>query len=252
MAREKVLARAVVLRSVDYGDRDRILTLLVQGRGKRSTFAKGARASRRFAGALESFRVSQVNFVERGLEKMATLTEACVVEDFPGIERSFDKISLAAFATELIRELFQEGEGGNQVFDALTKHYRKLDRCPDEPDQLETDLDTFVLKILSMAGFAPSLQRCCRCRLKVGPTQSWHFLLSGQGAICSDCIRHEDRSMETNPDLFATMNQMALQYLEGPPQREKLLNIRPLIQAMIRSAVGKDLRSTQFLVMVLT
>jgi DNA repair protein RecO (recombination protein O) len=105
MAREQIQAEAVVLRKVDYGERDRILTLLVEGRGKRSVFAKGARGSKRFSGALENYRISQCTLIDRGLDKMATLTEARVVKAFKGIDTSFDKISIAAFCTELVREL---------------------------------------------------------------------------------------------------------------------------------------------------
>jgi DNA repair protein RecO (recombination protein O) len=252
MAREQLQAEAVVLRKVDYGERDRILTLLVNGRGKRSAFAKGARGSKRFSGALESYRVSQFTLIDRGIEKMATLTEARVVTAYPGIEASFDKLSLAAYCTELVRELLQDGEGGDVPFQALTDHYARLHASKEASNHLESDLNTFILRVLSNAGFAPALSRCFRCGKKVSAAKSWCFVLSGQGARCPKCSRPEDRGHPTHPHLLMVMGRMSQGYLQSAPEAEVLRDIRPMIKATLRAVLGKDLRSRQFLNMVLT
>ena len=58
--------RAIVLRTVDYGESDRVVTLLTAERGKLAAFARGARASRRrFGGALEPFTLLAVEARER-------------------------------------------------------------------------------------------------------------------------------------------------------------------------------------------
>ena len=42
---ERVKLTGVVLRTVDYGESDRVVSLLTEERGKLSAFARGARAS---------------------------------------------------------------------------------------------------------------------------------------------------------------------------------------------------------------
>ena len=253
MARELVQARAVVLRSVDYGERDMILTLLMEGLGKRSAIAKGGKSSkRRFPGALENFRVSRFTFTDRGPSRMAMLAEARVVEDFPGIEGSFEKISAAAYATELVRELIQDGEGGQRLFAATTAHYRQLNTCEDAVAQIEADLGTFVLRVLSLAGFEPSLRHCFRCGSLVSDARAWRFMLSGQGAICTGCRREGERTLETTRDVLMTMDRLAGGYAEQMPEVGLLREMRPMMQDMVKSALGKDLKSSAFLKMVLT
>ena len=60
--------KAIVLRSIDYGESDRILTFLTDDFGKLKGIAKGARRSRRrFANALEPFSLSTLHFSRRHL-----------------------------------------------------------------------------------------------------------------------------------------------------------------------------------------
>lgn len=252
MAREQVEAHAMVLRAVDYGERDVVLTLLLEGMGKRSAIAKGGKASkRRFAGALEKFRVSRFSFTDRGPDKMAVLGEAKVVEDYPGIERSFDKISVAAYATEMVRELLRDGEGGQGMFASLVRHYRQLSQCEDEIVRLEADLHTFTLRTLSRAGFAPSLTRCVRSGVALESSPRWRFLLTGQGLLHPDQRRPGDHSVEIARDVVEIMRGMGESYVELPPPAGVLRQMRPMMQGMVHAALGKELRSREYLKMVM-
>ncbi len=252
MSREQIQARALVLRAVDFGERDCILTLLIEGLGKRSAMAKGGRASkRRFAGTLESFRISRFTLTDRGSDKMAWLVEARVEEDFPGIEASFEKISAAAYATELVRELLREGEGGEMIFAALAAHYRQSDGAEDERARLEADLTTLTLRALALAGFAPSLERCFRCQAPVTEAPGWRLMAEGQGAVCAGCLEQGERSFETDRGELVVMDRLYGGYAEDLPSIEVLRKMRPKLQSMVSSAVGKELRSQEFLKMVL-
>lgn len=252
MSREQIQARAVVLRAVDYGENDRILTLLLEGLGKRSAIAKGGKSSKkRFAGALENFRVSRFTFTDRGPDKMLLLAEASVVEDFPGVESSFEKISMTSFATELTRELLQDAEGGELLFAALVAHYRQASASEDALVRLEADLTTYVLRALSLAGYGPSLTRCVRTGRPLVESDTWRFLLTGQGIIHPSQRRQGERTVESTREVFEEMYRLAGGYVERLPAPTLLRCMRPMLQGMVHSAVGKELRSGEFLRMVM-
>ncbi len=252
MAREQIEAHAMVLRAVDYSERDVVLTLLFEGLGKRSAIAKGGKASKkRFAGALEKFRVCRFTFTDRGPEKMAVLGEAKVVEDYPGIEGSFDKISVAAYATEMVRELLRDGEGGEGMFSSLVRHYRQMSECEDEVERLEADLHTFTLRTLTRAGFAPTLSHCVRSGKSLAEADAWRFLLSGQGIIHPSQRRQGERTTDAPRQVIEAMGALGRGYAKELPPGDILRQMRPMMMGMVSSAVGKDLRSREFLKMVM-
>ncbi|HEX7488511.1 MAG TPA: DNA repair protein RecO, partial [Anaeromyxobacteraceae bacterium] len=75
---DRLKLTGVVLRTVDYGESDRVVTLLTAERGKVSAFARAARASRRrFGGALEHFTLVHAEARERrgaGLLSLESVT----------------------------------------------------------------------------------------------------------------------------------------------------------------------------------
>ena len=83
-----------MLRSVDYGERDRVVTLLSRDRGKLSAFARGARASRRrFGGVLEPFTLVSAELSERGGDLWG-LEDASAERAFGGIRGDLLRIAL--------------------------------------------------------------------------------------------------------------------------------------------------------------
>ena len=94
---------AIVLRSVDFRETDRVVTLLTEHFGKLGVIARGARRSkRRFCGALEPFLLLDVQF-RFGRGELAHLEQSRVKVAFPGIVKSLTKIDLAGAALDLVR-----------------------------------------------------------------------------------------------------------------------------------------------------
>lgn len=245
MARIEVCAPAVVLRTVDYGDRDRIVTLLVAGYGRRGAMAKGARASRRrFAGALEPLRVIEASYIDRNTGQLATLTSASAIEVFPRIEASFEKTSLASYATELVRELSRDGVADDDLLNLLVSHYRSLDRTADVDEQLH---QRFVLAAVEGAGFMPALGVCARCHREVTDEVAWRFLAEA-GAICAACRRPGVAGDDISPGTLLHLAATAAGGGESP-RAQRLA--RPVLLGIVRGVIGKDLKSTRFLEMVL-
>src|SRR5207245_10820269 len=101
---QELRATAIALRTVDYGESDRVVTLLTREQGKLSAFARGARASkRRFAGALEPFQRLRIRYRDRRGD-LISLAGAEIDRARPAILADFDAISRASYLTELAIE----------------------------------------------------------------------------------------------------------------------------------------------------
>src|SRR3954447_21015721 len=98
-------ATGLVLRVVDYGDADRVITFLTRERGKLSAFARGARKSqRRFGAGLQLFAVGEALLVERHGAELLRLDGFTAMETFGTLLGSLDRIAAASYFVELCRE----------------------------------------------------------------------------------------------------------------------------------------------------
>ena len=174
--------RAVVLRTVDYGERDRVVTLLSRERGKLSAFARGARSSRRrFGGALEPFTLLAVEVAERGGD-LWVLEDASVDRGFGNLRGDLTRIACGSYAVELARELVRDAEPHEDLFDGLVAYLASLDEAPARP----WDLRRFELDALRAAGLQPALVDCARCGRPAGDGPARFDPLQG-GVLCPAC-----------------------------------------------------------------
>ena len=176
---------AIVLRTVDYGESDRVVTLLSREQGKLSAFARGARASRRrFGGALEPFTLLSAEARVRARSDLLGLDAVSVVRGHGGIRKDLARIACAGYAAELCRELVRDREPHQDLFDLLAGYLDLLDREPARPAALRA----LELGALGAAGFAPRLDACARCGGELDPGDRAFRLDPGQGGIlCGGC-----------------------------------------------------------------
>ena len=248
--------RAVVLRSIEYGDKDLIVTFLMADEGKRTAIAKGGKVSKkRFAGSLELFRVCDVTYSEGSRkDTMAILKESTVVEDFRHIEASFDKIAIGSYGTELTRELLRDGEGQGEILDALVGFYQRLHHQEEHAARLEADLHTFILHLLGLSGYAPQLTHCVHCGLAVDQGQRLLFSRRGDGALCQPCRDSGQSTLDTTAPVLLTLAELSTGYadIEREPVPVALLRQgRQLVFTLVRAILSRDLRSYSTLKMVM-
>jgi len=175
---------AVLLRSVDYRDADRILTFFTYERGRLSAIARGARRSRRrFGGALEPFCVVRLSF-SRGRGDLATLKEATVVRSFPGVLRSLAGMREGGAALDLVRRITRDEDAEPRLFDAVVQLFEALGDRSREPADVSL---AFGIRALSLVGLAPELEVCALSGARCPPGQS-AFFDPARGAIVRQAL----------------------------------------------------------------
>ena len=157
---DRLKLTAVVLRAVDYGESDRVVTLLTRERGKVSAFARGARASRRrFGGALEPFTLVAAEARERAGSDLLGLDSVSVLRAHGAIRGDLARIACAGYAVELARELVRDHEPHEELLALLVDYLGALDAGPARPAALRA----FELGALRAAGLMPRLDACASC-----------------------------------------------------------------------------------------
>lgn len=145
---------AIVLTRIDYGEADRIITLLTPQDGKLRLIAKGVRKVKsKLAGGIELFSVTNITFI-RGRGDIGTLVSARLVKHYGRIVQDIDRTMLGY---ELTRQLHKvtEDEPEPEYFELLRQVFAALD---DRAVPLDLIRLWFSAQLLGLSGHTPNLQ----------------------------------------------------------------------------------------------
>ncbi|MGB0121567.1 MAG: DNA repair protein RecO [Solirubrobacterales bacterium] len=175
---------AVVLRTIRYGEADRILHIYSREYGRLGAIAKGVRKPRsRFGGRLEPFfRLSLV--LHRGRGDLHTVTAAETVEGYPALRSSARGIRAAGDACGAVLRLLDGTEANQPAYNLLCRYLALIDEDPASGVAGLGGMVTFRLKLALAAGFAPELSGCSRCGATDHLTA---FSGAAGGVVCPTC-----------------------------------------------------------------
>lgn len=179
-----VKTEAIVLRSIRYGEADRILHLYSKTRGRIGAIAKGARKPKsRFGGRLEPFfRLDLILHEGRG--DLMTVTSATTVDGYPRLRSSGPALTAGARACDAVLRLLDSAEANPPAYNLLCRYLALLDDPAEtRAASLETAL-SFRLKLALAAGFAPELASCAHCG---EPEHLAGFSGAAGGVVCASC-----------------------------------------------------------------
>jgi DNA repair protein RecO (recombination protein O) len=211
---------AVVLRSIRFGEADRVLHLYSSTRGRVGAIAKGSRRPRsRFGGRLEPFfRLKLILHEGRG--ELATVTSAATVEGHPRLRASGPALGAAARACDAVLRLLDSAEANDAAYNLLCNYLALLDResAPEGDDAGESRALAFRLKLALAAGFAPELGSCARCGEADGLSG---FSGEAGGVVCAAC---EQASFPLSADAHGFMVEaLGSPLAEAPRAGERVL-----------------------------
>lgn len=203
--------KALVLRSVDYKETDRILTLLTPEEGKLTATARGSRkrGSVLTAGTQILTWSDMVLYERHG---RWYVKEAAIDRSFRGVEQDIERLSLGCYFAELAEVLSVEGIPAEEILPLILNSLHVLDRQLDKPQELVKAV--FELKLLSLSGYEPLLDLCSECG--EDPTgECWFYF--GEGILqCTECRKGEgQKSVLIRPAVLNAMRHIVY----GNPKR---------------------------------
>lgn len=150
----QLLTIGIVLTRTDYGEADRIVTLITPDNGKLRLMAHGVRKIKsRAAGGIELFSISEISFIH-GKGALGTLISARLIKHYGSIVQDITRVQLGY---ELIKMLHRatEDQLDKEYFELLQRAYDALNK---PMIQLELISLWFQAQLLRFGGHTPNLQ----------------------------------------------------------------------------------------------
>jgi DNA repair protein RecO (recombination protein O) len=174
--------QAIVLRTHKLGEADRIITLFTREHGRIKAVAKGVRRTKSRFGA----RLEPASYVDLQLytgRTFDTITQAEAIENYGDVLSSdYQNWTVTSAILEAAERFTQaEHEPALQQFLLVAGSLKALAEQKYDPSLI---LDAYLLRSLSVAGYAPSLTICSRCD---APGPHKFFSLQGGGSVCASC-----------------------------------------------------------------
>ena len=144
-------AHVIILRRIDYGEADRIITLLTDTFGKIRVMAKGVRKSKsKLAGGIELFSVSEIQFI-KGRSDIGTLVSTRMIKHYGNIVKDLERTELAYAMLKSIDKTLED-DTGQEYFIVLHESLAALDNL--SINKVVAEL-SFAMRLLSLQGHVP-------------------------------------------------------------------------------------------------
>jgi DNA repair protein RecO (recombination protein O) len=174
---------AIVLKSINWRDTSKIITLFTREEGKISVIAKGARQLKsKYQGILESINLLEVVIYVSATRNLQILGQATLENTFKAIRTDYEKTGYAFALLELIDIFFKEGSGDIVFFDFLTTLLSELEKSANP----KIIFWYFLIKLSSYLGFRPVFDKCLSCQRTITSEESLFSLREG-AIICGNC-----------------------------------------------------------------
>lgn len=237
-------AEGLVLRTRDWGEADRIVTLLSPARGKIKLMAKGARRPRnRLAAGTQLFSYVEIMAAEgTGLH---TLSQCEIKDSFRDLRDDFEKMAYGAYIAELVDELVPESEPDELVFALVLQLFNLLRRRNPRIVAVIASL-----KLLSRAGYRPQLDNCVHCGR---PEQGERMLFSSVlgGMLCAKCSAADAGAIWTVPATLAWLERLTGLNATAPEEFSLSLAVLKELETIsgkyIQHCLEKELKTDKFL-----
>lgn len=180
-----VTTRCVVLQVHRYSDTSKILRLLTRQHGPVSVIARGAlRPKSRLSGLLEPFAEGNATFYLKRNRDLHTLSDFELIRERQALGLDMNRFSGASVLCELVLRL-APSEADERLFDSLIDALDRL--LLVDSSGVPTAALAAVWELVSLLGFAPSVEACIDCGRPLPPTEPARFDLASGGLRCSTC-----------------------------------------------------------------
>jgi DNA repair protein RecO (recombination protein O) len=243
MALEK--ATGLVIRSMNYGDNDKIITIFTREQGKITAMVKGARNTKSiFLGATQLF--SYADFVYYSGRSFAYLNQVEMKESFHKLRNDLKKLAKAAYMAEAVYQSFEDGQGDERVLRLMLNllYFMHEDQAADDGVLLLT----FQLKLLTYLGFAPDLSQCVQC----GNTHQLIAINSiDASAVCSTCINLFRGAHRMGEEATTFLRELQAANLMGLKERtlpgKDWMPFARALNQVLEAQIGRRVQSFEFL-----
>lgn len=226
-----IKAEGIVIRSQDYGESNKIITLYTRDLGKIGIMARGAKKTKsRLTSVAQLFTYGHYLFFKGSGKGMGTLSQGETIHSFRDLRHDLTKTAYAAYFAELLDKLVEEREPNPFLFQLFLLVLEYLDEGRDA-DILAR---LFEIKLLVIGGYKPEVDQCVSCGKAEG---HFGFSVKEGGFLCDDCFPLDVNRLSVQP---ATLKILRLLYH---------FDIKRLGDIRVKPEIREELQKTLWLFM---
>lgn len=239
--------RAIVIKSINLSESDRLVTFFTKNYGKVKCVAKGARKAKNcFWGSLEPMSLIQLIYFGKESQNLYRLNHADIIESFQSIRDDFGKLYKGVYFLELIDSMILEGHQEKPIFNLLQQTLFTL----KQEIELDSLIRLFEIRMLSLSGFKPQIEHCVICKTII-ESKTFKFSFIQNGILCRSCSRRVSTDIQ-----FTTGTRNYIKKLmeieiktcgriKIPKQQEE--DIEKLTHRLVLSHLGREPKSYPFI-----
>lgn len=177
----------IVIRSMDYGEGHKIISIFSREAGKMSVMARGAKKLKSRYGAItQLFTYGQFVVYKNG--QMGTLNAGEIIDAHQKLREDLMKGAYAAYIAEMTEKLTGEMEPNGMLFEQLLAAFKGIEdgKAPFAVSHI------MEMKMLVLSGYMPELDQCVSCGRTEGEMS---FSLMGGGILCPSCRNRDPQAI---------------------------------------------------------
>ncbi|MFA5270183.1 MAG: DNA repair protein RecO [Patescibacteria group bacterium] len=229
-----IKTKGIIIKRINLGEADRILTILTEDRGKVRVVAKGVRKPKaKLGGFLELFRYNEYLLAEgRNLDLVAG---AYTIDSLVGVGQSLRSVATAYYIAETVDKLIEETQESSRAFEIV---YRAL-KAISQSGNLDAIKSWFEVNLLTSLGFRPELNHCVECRT---PVEEGWFSFDLGGVLD---MQHRNSDPTSLPVTAEELSELRL--ISGDIPKRVLPKVAQIGAGFMEQIIDRNLKSKEFL-----
>jgi DNA repair protein RecO (recombination protein O) len=233
----------IVIRSMDYGESNKIIAIYTRHNGKMSIMVRGAKKmNSRFSSVSQLFTHGE--FVLFKTSSMGTLNQSETIESHRKLRENLHMSAYSAYVVELIDRIVPEFDQNEMMFEQLKASLEAIESDKDPAIVLHI----MEMKMLAIAGYLPQLDTCISC---AAHEEEMGISISHGGILCVNCFPNDNQLIRISAStlkmlrLFQRMDLRRLGAIEVKAETKRQLKL--IMRAFMDHFIDIRLKARGFL-----
>lgn len=240
-----IKTKGVILKEVNAGEADKILTILTKSHGKITGYAKSSRRPRsRLIAGTQLFCYSDMVLFKG--KDMYSVNSCDVIEPFYSIRNDIVKLTYAVHMCDILIDTVQEEQPSGKTLQLFLNSLYMLANSEKSPALIS---HIFELRLLKILGYAPRVSSCVYCGSE--DINNMEFDFTECGLVCSDCARKRNGSLYIRPGTVKALQHIIYSNINDlfkfDVSEEIIHELDRILKIYLRDRLEKDYNKTDFL-----
>jgi DNA repair protein RecO (recombination protein O) len=229
---------ALVLRTYNFGEADKIVVCLTHTAGLIRAVAKGCRKLRsRFGAALEPFTLTKISYYQKENQELVSLNQVEIVKSHFDLSGQAETLAGLAYMGDLVIEFSPPYETNERL-------YRMVKACLDAICKSQSDLQIilryFEIWLLKLEGYLPDIRRCGECHRNFDETEA-AFVSVDSMFRCRECSRGVGNALSKRLQTQLRATQRLAPYVFAQESRAVPASIHREMAELTHKLIGRVL-----------